>query len=137
MDELEKSRTLDNLEKAFAEEARLVFRYLYYATIAEFEGRQDHARAFKELAESGSSGVHGCFDFLRLVADPDSGIAVGGTPKNLESLLQTEARQHAKIYPEMAKVARQEGFPDIASWFETLEKSKRSNVRKLRKLADG
>ena len=39
-----------------------------------------------------------------------------------------------QTYPEMAKKARQEGFPDIAGWFDTLEKLKRSHVRKLRKV---
>lgn len=133
-EKLEESRTFENVRKAFAEEAALVFRYLYYATLAEFEGLDKHAALFKELAESGTTNVQGCFDFLKLVRDPESGIAVGGTFKNLESLLQTESRQSASLYPEMARAAREEGLTDIASWFDTLEKAKRAHVQRLQKL---
>jgi rubrerythrin len=131
------SRTFENLRAAFAEEAALVFRYLYYATLAEFEGLDRHAGLFKEFAEGGDPNVQGCFDFLKLARDPDSGIAVGGTLKNLESLIQSETRQFSRTYPEMAKVARAEGFNDIASWFDTLEKAKRGHVRRLEKLSRG
>jgi rubrerythrin len=134
MEHLEDSRTFENVRKAFAEEAALVFRYLYYATLAEFEGRDKHAALFKEFAEGGAMHVQGSFDFLKLVRDPESGIAVGGTLKNLESLVQTETKQHNSTYPEMAKTAREEGLTDIASWFDTLEKAKRAHVSKLRKL---
>ncbi|MFI5361134.1 MAG: ferritin family protein [Elusimicrobiota bacterium] len=135
MDKLEDSRTFENLRKAFAEEAALAFRYLYYAMLAEFEGMENHSAAFKEIAEGGTTSVHGCFDFLRLARDPESGIAVGGTFKNLESLLQTETKQSDETYPGMARTAREEGLTDIASWFETLEKAKRAHARKLKALA--
>ena len=135
MEKLEDSRTFENVRKAFAEEAALVFRYLYYATLAEFEGMEKHAALFKEIAEGGTTSVHGCFDFLKLVRDPDSEIAVGGTFKNLESLVQSETKQYNQTYPEMARTAREEGLTDIASWFETLEKAKRAHVQKLGKLA--
>lgn len=135
MEKLEDSRTFENVRKAFAQEAALVFRYLYYATLAEFEGLEKHAALFKEIAEGGTSSVQGCFDFLKLAGDPDSGIAIGGTFKNLESLLQSETRQYNQTYPEMARTAREEGLTDIASWFETLEKAKRAHVQKLRKLS--
>ncbi len=131
---LEKSRTLENLRRAFAEESTLVFRYLYYASLAQFEGLEQHAQLFRRIAEGGGTSVLGCFDYLKLGGDPDSGITVGGTFKNLESLLSSETRQYAETYPEMSKTARQEGFPDIAAWFDTLEKLKRSHARKLRRL---
>ena len=134
MEKLEDSRTFENLRKAFVEEAALAFRYLYYATLAEFEGMEKHSVLFKEIADGGTTHVHGCFDFLKLVRDPDSEIAVGGTFKNLESLVQSETKQHNETYPEMAKTAREEGLTDIASWFETLEKAKRAHVQKLRQL---
>lgn len=133
-EKLEDSRTFENVRKAFAEEAALVFRYLYYATLAEFEGMEKHSALFKEISEGGTTNVQGCFDFLKLVRDPESGIAVGGTFKNLESLVQTETKQFNQTYPEMAKTAREEGLTDIASWFETLEKAKRAHVQKLSKL---
>jgi len=137
MEELEKSETVRNLRRAFAEEAALAARYAYFATLAEFEGLARHSELFKELAESGRCGAGGCFDFLKRVKDDETGLAVGGTLKNLQSLVQTEARRQGRTYPEMARAARREGFTDIASWFDTLEKSTRAHLRKLRELADG
>jgi rubrerythrin len=134
VEKLEDSRTFENLRRAFAEEAALAYRYLYYAVLAEFEGMEKHSALFKEIAEGGASAVQGSFDFLKLVRDPDSGIAVGGTFKNLESLVQTETKQFNSTYPEMARIAREEGLTDIASWFDTLEKAKRAHVRKLKTL---
>ena len=131
---LENSRTFKNMRTAFADEAELVFRYLYCATLAEFEGLEKHSALFKEIAEGGACSVHGCLDFMKLAQDPDSEIAVGGTLRNLESLVQSETRQHDQTYPEMARVAREEGLPDIASWFETLEKAKRAHVHRLKEL---
>ncbi len=133
--EFVKSRTFENLRAAFAEEAALAYRYLYFSVLADFEGLDRHSALFKEIAEGGEDFVQGCFDFLKLARDPDSGLAVGGTLKNMESLLQIEARQQGRTYPEMAQAARMEGFPDIASWFDTLEKAKRAHVQKLRKLS--
>jgi rubrerythrin len=132
--DLEKSATFENLRRAFTEEAALSFRYLYFATLAEFEGLDQHAGLFRQIAEGGTTNVHGCFDYMKLARDPESGLAVGGTFKNLQSLLQSETRQFTQTYPDMAQKAREEGFPDIAGWFDTLEKLKRLHVRKLRKV---
>ena len=132
--DLEGAKTQVALEEAFAEEARLVFRYLYYATIAEFEGKEELAAAFRELAEGGLMNVHGCLDYLKLARDPDSRLPIGSTAANLQSLLQTEVRQFNQLYPERARQARSEGFTDVASWFDTLEKLKRAHARKLREL---
>lgn len=133
---LEESRTFENLREAFFEEAALAFRYRFFAIVAEFEGLDRQAELFKEIAEGGTCNTNGCMDFLRLGRDPSSAIPLGGSRKNIESVLQTETRQFSEIYPEMARVAREEGFTDIASWFDTLEKLKRSHVSKLRKAAD-
>lgn len=134
---LEGSRTIANLRHAFAGEAACVFRYLYCAALAEYEGLDKHSALFKEIAEGGTTSVHGCFDFLALVRDPESGLSVGSTPKNLERLLQEESDLSGRAYPEMAGVARQEGFSDIASWFDTLAKLKRSHACKLKRFVRG
>ena len=132
---LEESKTFENLKKAFFNEAGLAFRYRFFATIAEFEGLDRFSSLFREFAEGGSANVGGCLDFLREARDPSADVPLGGTQKNLESVLQTETRQCSEIYNEMAKVAREEGFTDVASWFDTLEKLKRSHLRKLKEVA--
>ena len=129
---LEDSRTFENLRTAFFEEASLAFRYRFFAVVAEFEGLDANAQLFKDLAEGGTGNVHGCLDFLRLIRDPSANVPIGSTLKNTQSVVQSETRQYTEIYPEMARVAREEGFTDIASWFDTLEKLKRGHVQKLR-----
>jgi len=128
---LEESQTFANLKQAFMEEASLAFRYQYFSIIAEFEGLDRHSALFREWSEGGKTNVHGCLDFLRLARDPSADIPLGGTQKNLEALVQSETRQRAELYPAMARVAREEGFSDIASWFDTLEKLKRSHLNKI------
>lgn len=130
--ELENTRTFENLKIAFYEEAALAFRYRFFAIVAEFEGMDRFSSLFKEFSEGGLCNANGSLDYLRTARDPSSDIPIGGTQKNLESVLETEVKQFSEIYPEMARVAREEGFMDIASWFDTLEKLKRSHVRKLK-----
>ena len=135
--DLEKSQTFENLKKAFFEEVALISRYRYFSTIADYEGLTNHSNLFKEFADGGQDNTHGCLDFLRTIHDPSSQIPIGNTSKNLESLLQTEIGQFSETYPEMAKIAREEGFPDVASWFDTLEKLKRIHVQKLQRVQYG
>jgi len=126
METFDESKTLDSLREAFFKEASLAYRLRYFAIVAEFEGLDRYASLFRELAEGGETNVHGCLDFLRLVRDPDSGVPIGGTRKNLESILQTCGERSSQTYPEMARLAREEGFTDAASWFDTLEKMHRN-----------
>lgn len=135
--ELEKSRTGDNLRRAYLEEAALAFRAHYYATLAEYEGLEKEAALFRQIGDSGSTTVPGFLDFLKRVTDPETGLSIGGTLKNIEALLQHTVKQQDRDYPEMARIAREEGFPDIASWFETLGKAKRSQAGKLKKISNG
>lgn len=132
--DLEKTRTFENLKRAFFEEAGLAFRYHFFATIAQFEGMERYESLFRELSEGGRMNSEGMLDFLRLARDPSSDIPIGSTIKNTESVLQTETSQFTEVYPEMARVAREEGLTDIASWFDTLEKLKRAHVQKLNEL---
>ncbi len=130
------SRTAENLKTAFTEEAALAARARAFAELAEHEGEQALAAAFRDLSEGGETLIQGSLDFLRSCADPDSGIAIAGARANLRSLIHTEARLGERVYAQMARAARDEGFPDAASWFETLEKLKASRLRRLRELGD-
>ena len=132
----EDSETFKNLKNSFYEESGLAMRYKFFAIVAEFEGLDRYVDLFKEMAEGADCNVHGALDFLRLVKDPSSDIPIGGTNKNVESILQTEVQQYSEIYPEMAKMARKEGFTDVASWFDTLEKLKRAHVRKIKRVTN-
>lgn len=133
---LKDSQTLENLRTAFLKEATLAYRYAFFSVVADFEGYESFRSLFNEFAEGGRDSVHGCLDFLRnpdLSVVPDS---VGATDHNLKTAQQGETELCMEVYPMMAQVAREEGFPDIASWFETLEKLKRAHINKLKKVCD-
>lgn len=135
--ELHSSETFENLKKAFFDEASLSFRYGFFAIVADFEGMDNYAKIFKDFAEGGVQNVQGCMDFLRLAADPSSDVPIGSTLKNLESVLQTETQHFSEQYGKMAEAARKEGFMDIASWFDSLEKLKASRAKKLKQVQVG
>lgn len=131
---LEHSQTFENLKAAFFEEASLALRYRFFSVIAEFEGLDRFSQLFRELSEGGTCNAHGVLDFLRLARDPSSDVPIGSTQKNVEAILQSEAKQCSELYPEMARVAREEGFTDVASWFDTLEKLKRAHIIRIKGL---
>ncbi len=132
MANLEGLDTHKHLKDAFAEEAVTAYRYLYFAKIADIEGQPDVAQLFRDLAEGGICNAHGSLDFLRTEGDPLTGAPIGETDRNLHAALLAESTEYAELYPTMAAVAHAEGFPDIASWFETLTKLKRAHAEQLR-----
>jgi len=57
-------------------------------------------------------------------------------PEMLASAVAGETHEYTDMYPSMAKTAREEGFPEIADWFETLAKAERSHAGKFQKALD-
>ena len=57
------------------------------------------------------------------------------TIKNLESALAGESMAHIK-YRYFARIAREEGFDEVADWFETLAKAERSHANRYAKALD-
>jgi rubrerythrin len=134
--QLKGSRTHENLKAAFAQESQANRRYLYFAAKADVEGRTDIAAVFRSTAEGGTGHAHGNLEHLESCGDPSTGLPFGRTRDNLKAAIASEAHEHTEMYPEMAKVAREEGFPEIADWFETLAKAKRSHANRFRKALD-
>jgi rubrerythrin len=60
----------------------------------------------------------------------------GGTKENLESAIAGETHEYTDMYPGMAKTAREEGFDEVADWFETLAKAERSHANRFQKALD-
>lgn len=54
----------------------------------------------------------------------------------LKSTVAGETHEYTDMYPGMAKTARQEGFAEIADWFETLAKAERSHAGKFQRALD-
>ena len=134
--ELKESKTAQNLKDAFAGESQANRRYLYFAQKADIEGAPDVAQVFRSTAEGETGHAHGHLEYLEEVGDPATGEPMGETEDNLKSAISGETHEYTDMYPGMARTAREEGFEEIADWFETLAKAEKSHAGKFKKTLD-
>jgi len=127
------SKTLDNLKAAFAGESQANRRYLYFAQKADVEGYNDVAAVFRSTAEGETGHAHGHLEFMESVGDPATGLPIGSTSNNLKASVAGETHEYTDMYPGMARTARDEGFAEIADWFETLAKAEKSHAGRFTK----
>jgi len=136
MASLKGSKTEKNLKDAFAGESQANRRYLYFAQKADVEGHNDTAAVFRSTAEGETGHAHGHLEFLEAVGDPATGHPIGSTDKNLYAAIQGETHEYTDMYPAMARAAREEGFDEIAEWFETLAKAEKSHAGRFQRALD-
>ena len=136
MKNLKGTRTEDNLKAAFAGESQANRRYLYFAQKADVEGFNDVAAVFRSTAEGETGHAHGHLEYLETVGDPATGLPIGPTQLNLKASIAGETHEYTDMYPGMAKSARDEGFDEVADWFETLAKAERSHANRFQKALD-
>ncbi|HXJ33605.1 MAG TPA: rubrerythrin family protein [Candidatus Eisenbacteria bacterium] len=130
---LKGSKTHHNLKEAFAGESQANRRYLYFARRADIEGYPDVGGLFRDTSEAETGHAFGHLDFLKEVGDPATGEPIGGTDKNLKAAIAGETYEFTEMYPGFAKTAREEGFEEIAEWFETLAKAEKSHAGRFTK----
>jgi rubrerythrin len=133
---LKGSKTEKNLKDAFAGESQANRRYLYFAAKADVEGFNDVSAVFRSTAEGETGHAHGHLEYLEAVGDPATGLPIGATTLNLKAAIAGETHEYTDMYPGMAKSAREEGFGEIADWFETLAKAERSHANRFQKALD-
>ncbi|HUC62585.1 MAG TPA: rubrerythrin family protein [Alphaproteobacteria bacterium] len=133
MASLKGSKTEQNLKDAFSGESQANRRYLYFAQKADVEGYNDVAAVFRSTAEGETGHAHGHLEYLEAVGDPATGKPIGRTSDNLAAAVAGETHEYTDMYPGMARTARQEGFEEIADWFETLAKAERSHAGRFTK----
>ncbi len=130
------TKTHANLKHAFAGESQANRRYLYFARQADIEGYPDLAGLFRDTAEGETGHAHGHLDMLKEVGDPATGEPIGNTSKNLKAAIAGETYEYTEMYPGFARTAREEGFEEIAEWFETLARAERSHAGRFQKGLD-
>ena len=133
MPNLDGTKTHENLKDAFAGESQANRRYLWMAKAADVEGFPEIAGNFRQTAEGETGHAHGHLDYLQQVGDPATGLPIGETPENLKASIAGETHEYTDMYPGMAKSAREEGFGEIADWFETLAKAEKSHAGRFQK----
>lgn len=123
--ELKGSQTEKNLWAAFAGESQAYTKYGYYASRAKKDGFEQISALFSET--SGNEKEHAKIWF-KLVA------GIGTTAENLEAAADGEHEEWTSMYPEFAKVAREEGFTKIANLFEAVAKIEKEHEERYRLL---
>jgi rubrerythrin len=136
MPNLKDSKTEENLKAAFAGESQANRRYLYFAQKADVEGFNDISAVFRSTAEGETGHAHGHLAYLEETGDPATGEPIGDTASNLKAAIVGETHEYTDMYPGMARSAREEGFEEIADWFETLAKAEKSHAGRFQKALD-
>ncbi len=104
------TQTEKNLQAAFAGESQAHTKYAYYASVAKNEGHQAFADLFSETSLNENEHAKLWFKYLH-------GGNIPATEANLEDAANGEHYEQTTRYPEFAKVAKEEGFPEIAAKF--------------------
>ncbi len=107
--ELKGSKTEENLLLAFAGESQARNKYTYFATVAKEEGFEQIAAIFMETAENEREHARREFEFLK---------GIGNTAANLQTAADGEHYEWTDMYAGFEKVAREEGFTEIADFFK-------------------
>lgn len=123
--DLKGTQTEKNLQAAFAGESQARNRYIFSGQIAREAGLNDVADVFFELAENEGEHARQEFEFLG---------GLGDVKANIEEAIQGEHLEKENIYPRFAKTARQEGFTEIADFFEKMTKVEGTHEKRLRDL---
>ncbi|MDE0972348.1 MAG: rubrerythrin family protein [Arenicellales bacterium] len=130
------SQTEQHLKDSFAGESQANRRYLYFAAKADVEGYNYVAAVFRSTAEGETGHAHGHLEYLEQSGDPATGLPIGAISQNLQAAIAGETHEYTDMYPGMSKTAREEGFDEIADWFETLAKAERSHANRFQKALD-
>ena len=132
------TKTEQNLLKAFAGESQARTRYTFFASVAKKEGYEQIGGVFLETAEQEKEHAKRFFKFLEggmveITASYPAGI-IGTTPENLLAAANGENEEWDILYPEFAKIAQEEGFPQIATAFKMIAKVEVQHEIRYRKL---
>ena len=129
------SKTEQSLKEAFAGESQANRRYLYFANQADIAGANDVAAVFRSTAEGETGHAHGHMEYLITggAGEPGTGMPAKTVAEALQAAIAGETHEYTDMYPGMAKTAREEGFDEIADWFETLAKAERSHANRYQK----
>ncbi|MGL4595752.1 MAG: rubrerythrin [Thermoguttaceae bacterium] len=137
MSKLQGTQTEKNLLKAFAGESQARNRYTYFGDKASEEGYEHIAAIFRETAEQEKIHALQFFQYLDLGGPLEiTAMYPAGTilttEKNLEASAAGELEEYSIIYPEFAKIAKEEGFADVARTFNAVAVAEKQHEKRYR-----
>jgi rubrerythrin len=140
MKSLKGTRTEKNLLTAFAGESQARNRYTYFASVARKEGYEQIAAIFLDTADNEKEHAKRLFKFLEggmveISASYPAGV-IGTTPENLKEAASGENYEWTNMYPEFAKIADEEGFPEIAAVMRAIARAEQGHEKRYLKLME-
>jgi len=140
---IKNSETEKNLLKAFAGESQARNRYTYFASVARKEGYEQIAAIFLETADNEKEHAKVFFKYLEesegeaveIKANYPAG-KIGNTEENLLMAAEGEKIEWGTIYPEFEKIARKEGFDEVADSFREIAEVEEQHEKRYRKLLE-
>ncbi len=140
MKELKGTKTLNNLMAAFAGESQARNRYTYYSSVAKKEGYAKISEIFIETANHEKEHAKRLFKFLK-----ESGVdveitgtfptAMSTTLENLKASAGGENHEWTEMYPAFEKIAKEEGFNEIAIAFRNIAVAEKYHENRYNELA--
>ena len=134
MIEFSKSKTFGNLKTAFAGEAQTNRRYLYFAKTADEEGQVEVSRTLRAIAEIETAHAMRESDFMKPISDPVTQVELPDLKGMIESALKGEIYESTTMYPTIAEEARQEGFDELARWFDAVAEAEKIHVNEFQQI---
>ena len=119
------TRTEKNLEAAFAGESQARNKYTYFASVAKKEGYEQIAEIFQKTADNEKEHAKMWFKELN---------GIGSTAENLETAANGENYEWTDMYEEFARVAKEEGFDELAEKFLGVAKIEKRHEERYRAL---
>ena len=145
MNHLLGTKTAENLLKAFAGESQARNRYTYYASVADKEGYKQIKNFFIETADNEKEHAKRFYKFLlegfqgelpvTVEINAAFPVAQGTTLDNLKAAAGGEHEEWSELYPAFAKIAEDEGFPEIATAFKMIASAEKRHETRYNKLA--
>lgn len=132
------TRTERNLMQSFAGESQARMRYTYFASKAKKDGYEQIAAIFEETAGQEKEHAKRMFKYLEggmceVSASFPAGV-IGTTEENLRAAAAGEHEEWAEAYPEFARVADEEGFPEIAKMYRAISVAEKGHEERYRAL---
>lgn len=126
---LKGSKTEENLLKAFAGESQARNKYTFWASQAKKEGYEQIAGIFEETAENEKEHAKRLYKFV-------VGGAIKSTDENLAAAASGENEEYTSMYPDMERIAREEGFDEIADVFREIGEVEEAHEKRFLKLLE-
>ncbi len=137
---LKGTQTEKNILTAFIGESQARNKYTYFASVAKKEGYVQISNIFLETANHEKEHAKRLFKFLEggdaeIVATFPAGV-IGSTLENLKAAAAGENEEYTEMYPDFAKVAREEGFNEIAAVMENIAVAEAYHEERYKSLID-